>query len=240
MTLIETLVVLLAVLILMVMLFPVISGSRPGRPAKVMLARLQIREIAMSITAYRTDYGRYPVPTNVEMSALAAKTDFTYGGPELNRILGPGAATPVNADVIAILMDLTNYPDGRPTVNSNHNLNPRRIEYLNAKFVLNTSSDGVGTDLVYRDPWGNPYIITMDLNTDGRCRDVFYKIFAVSQKKGATGFDGFINAYTSSGRSDLFEYDSGIMVWSLGPDGKADPTLPSTAPPNSDNVTSWR
>jgi hypothetical protein len=37
-----------------------------------------------------------------------------------------------------------------------------------------TNSPGVGTDLVYRDPWGNPYIITMDLNYDEMCKDAFY------------------------------------------------------------------
>ena len=33
---------------------------------------------------------------------------------------------------------------------------------------------GVGNDLVYRDPWGNPYIISMDLNYDDKCQDSFY------------------------------------------------------------------
>jgi hypothetical protein len=33
---------------------------------------------------------------------------------------------------------------------------------------------GVGTDLVYRDPWGNPYIITLDLNYDEKARDACY------------------------------------------------------------------
>ena len=40
--------------------------------------------------------------------------------------------------------------------------------------------------LVYRDPWGNPYIITMDLNYDEQCQDAFYCQQAVSQNLNPT------------------------------------------------------
>ena len=237
MTLIETLFVLSVITILLAMMLPVLSPT--GRPTPQRKARLQIRDIVTAIIAYHNDYGRYPVPTNIEARALASKTDFTYGGPELNRILGPGTATPVNADVIAVLMDFTNFPGGGPTVNSNHNLNPRQIAYLKAILTSHTNSPGVGIDLVYRDPWGHPYIITMDLNGDGRCRDAFYKKFAVSQQSGTVGFNGLTNAYTPSGRSDLFENSGGVMVRRWAHDGKADASLPATSPTNKDNVLSW-
>ena len=38
--------------------------------------------------------------------------------------------------------------------------------FLNATMSGDPTLPGVGPDLVYRDPWGNPYIITMDLNYD--------------------------------------------------------------------------
>ena len=44
----------------------------------------------------------------------------------------------------------------------------------------NTTSPGVGPDGVYRDPWGNPYIITIDLNYDDKARDAFYRNPTVS------------------------------------------------------------
>ena len=52
--------------------------------------------------------------------------------------------------------------------------NPQRISFLNAKLTGDVTSPGVGTDYVYRDPWGNPYIITLDANYDAaRAQDVF-------------------------------------------------------------------
>src|SRR5256885_17221359 len=75
-----------------------------------------------------------------------------------------------NAEVMAALLDRTNLP-----WNLNHALNPNKIGYLTAKEVNDTKpTPGVGPDGVYRDPWGNPYIITLDLNGDGKCRDAFY------------------------------------------------------------------
>lgn len=236
-TLTEALVVLFVVFVLMALILPV---RRPGRPGKIMEARVEISCIATAIDAYRKSYGRYPVPTNVEVAALAVKEDFTCGGPLLNAILGPGSATPVNADVMAILMDLTNNPNGGLTVNSNYNLNPQRIIFLNAKFTGSINDPGVGTDLVYCDPWGHPYIISLDLNGDNRCRDAFYKNHLVSGKDGAMGFDGLTDAFDASGTNDLFEYKGGVMVWSLGPDGKADKSKSSISSPNKDNIISWR
>ena len=56
----------------------------------------------------------------------------------------------------------------------NYQKNPQQTIFLNAKMSGDTSSPGVGTDLVYRDPWGNPYVISMDLNYDEQCKDAFY------------------------------------------------------------------
>ncbi len=42
---------------------------------------------------------------------------------------------------------------------------------------------GVDNDLVYRDPWGNPYIISMDLNYDDQTKDAFYGLDKVSLRR---------------------------------------------------------
>ena len=72
-----------------------------------------------------------------------------------------------NSEVIAILMDITNTTV--TAVNPNHQKNPQQTVFLNAKMVSDPNLPGVGPDLVYRDPWENPYVITMDLNDDNQC-----------------------------------------------------------------------
>lgn len=237
-TLIETLVVLVAMFVLLAMLVPVRIG--PRGQAKTVMAHLEAIDIVTAVEKYREVYGRFPVPTNIEVAALVAKDDFTYGGPALNAVLGPGNSTPENADLMAILMDLTNNFNGAPTANSNHNLNPQRIVFLSARFTGNTRDPGVGNDLVYRDPWGHPYVISMDLNGDSRCRDAFYKNHLVSRTSGAAGFDGMTNYFDASGASDLFEHKGGVMAWSFGPDGKVDKSKTAITTPNKDNIVSWQ
>lgn len=230
------------IIILIAIFLPTIS--RPGRPykikASVEIANLANANLANAIQAYKSEYGRYPIPTNVETAASVRSEDLTCGGSTLNSILESGASTPLNADVVAILMDLSTSPDGTPTVNSNHSLNPKQIKFLNAKFIGDTNSPGVGNDMVYRDPWGHPYVISMDLNGDDRCRDAFYKNQLVSRSSGAIGFDGLMNLSDTNGASNLFELHGHVMVWSFGPDGKADASKPANSPPNKDNVVSWQ
>ncbi len=110
---------------------------------------------------------------------------------------------------------------------------------------------GVGNDLVYRDPWGNPYVITMDLNYDEQCQDAFYCLTAVSSTSPSSnptsGINGLINP---DGTANNYRYHGKVMVWSAGPDGQIDPTAyqPPTGPlqgsansgVNKDNILSWQ
>jgi hypothetical protein len=102
-----------------------------------------------------------------------------------------------------------------------------------------TSSSGVGTDLIYRDPWGNPYVISMDLNYDEQTKDAFYSLNKVSgfnQTSSNPGVNGLINP---DGTADNFQYHGQVMVWSAGPDGKIDKTVAGNLGVNKDNVASW-
>jgi hypothetical protein len=163
-----------------------------------------------------------------------------------------------NAEIMAILLDeefyrekpystLTNGPSGRyETVNRNHARNPRKKNsYLDGKFVDDTKLAGIGPDLVYRDPWGNPYIITLDLNYDGRCRDALYRREPVSVNNGPSGFNGLNNtADSATTPGNNYEYEGGAMAWSLGPDSAInfDATANTKASPrneNTDNILSW-
>ena len=147
-----------------------------------------------------------------------------------------------NAEVIAILMDITNYPgNGTPTINTNHVKNPQQTVFLNAQMSGDNPElpPGVGTDLVYRDPWGNPYVISMDLNYDEQCQDAFYCQWAVSHQSGTTGLNGLVSSGNAANQDD-FKYRGTVMVWSAGPDGKIDPTAPANQGVNKDNVLSWQ
>ena len=107
---------------------------------------------------------------------------------------------------------------------------------------FDTNSAGVGTDLVYRDPWGNPYVITMDLNYDDQCQDAFYSLKGVSQQSGQSGFNSLGNSTDPNGNGNNFRYHGKVMVWSAGPDGKIDRSASARANTgfNKDNVLSWQ
>ncbi|HEX7576599.1 MAG TPA: hypothetical protein VF430_01035 [Verrucomicrobiae bacterium] len=135
-----------------------------------------------------------------------------------------------NAEVIAILMNLTNYPGGGATVNANYQKNPQQTVFLSARMSGDTSSPGVGTDLVYRDPWGNPYVITMDLNYDELCEDAFYGLPTVSNNN----LTALIKAPDGN-----YAYRGKVMVWSAGPDGAIDKSN-GAGTANKDNVLSWQ
>jgi len=231
-TLVELLTVIAIIGILAAMLLTVLSSA--VNSAKKARAKMEMSSLITAIQAYDSAYGRYPVSPEVLNMATAAKSDFTYGGSLLAAYaadIGPGNYTTNNSEVIAILMDLTTYPGGGPTVNTNHLRNPQQTIFLNAHMSDDTNSPGVGPDLVYRDPWGNPYVITLDLNYNKVCEDAFYKSPTVS----AGGINGLI--LQSDGNYACL---GTIMIWSAGPNKTIDPNDPATDHENHDNVLSWK
>jgi hypothetical protein len=147
-----------------------------------------------------------------------------------------------NNEVIAILMDWTNFPNGSPVpFNINHVRNSQHNQFLNAKVVTQPNLPGIGPDGVYRDPWGNPYIISLDLNLDNRTRDVFYRMGNVAQPPGSSSPGAaYYGLSDSQANPNFYEANGQIMVWSLGPDKSLNSSSKANAAPNKDNVLSWQ
>ena len=261
-TIVELLTVIAIIAILAAMLLPVLSRAKVAAQKKQ--AAVEISQIVGAIQQYDSVYGRFPVSPAAQNAAAATNGDFTYGGffktpnpsPDDTFLVGNANYPATNSEVIAILMDLTNYPNGSPTVNTNHQKNPQRTIFLNAKMSGWDPSQGglpmpgVDNAGVYRDPWGTPYVISMDLNYDEQCRDAFYSLQNVSQTQpgSQTGINGLFNP-DAGGASDNFLYHGKVMVWSAGPDLLIDQAPPinvhsmpgnANSGANKDNILSWQ
>jgi hypothetical protein len=213
-----------------------------GRGHSRMRAKTEVVQLTTAIRDFENFYGYLPISTNV---AASGTPDFTFGTvgtdaqPEITNATGYQAN---NSEVISILCDLTHFGNGQSTPNALQSRNPKRIVFLNVHRTESTNSPGLGPDGVFRDPYGNPYIITLDLNRDDRCRDAFYRLARVSAAGAETnGFSPPNPPPRSSAEArDSYEAKTGVMVWSFGPDHLIDPARDANDPPNKDNIISWK
>ena len=244
-TLIELLVVIAIIAILAGMLLPAL-GAVKTRVLKGR-AKTEMTNIGNALSTYEATYSRLPIIPTIQSGSFDVTFGLT-GDPTTNKLAGDAEIDTVNgansnignSNIIAILMDVEKFRDNKDSVNKNHALNPQRIAMLTAKASSDVSGGtGVGTDGEYRDPWGTPYIISLDYNFNGRCRDAVYSRTIVSQSAGQNGANGMFNTNTVNQTLNQFEFNGAFLIWSKGPDGKHSNTVKYDKDDNRDNVLGW-
>lgn len=219
-TLTDLLVVIALIGMLAFLLLPTGDGGNRV-PARINTARIDISGLAAAIQQYEITYNRLPVILSNNNEDVTLGIDWT--AIEGDRRLAESPSVTSNSKVITILMDI------EARVNAGHARDPGQHVFLTPKMGKDKTCGGVSTeDFQFRDPWGNPYIISLDANYDGYVRDAFYGNPAVSAaKSGLVSHNG------------CYELNRSVMVWSRGPDGKADMTIPANVGVNKDNICSW-
>jgi prepilin-type N-terminal cleavage/methylation domain-containing protein len=174
----------LLIVIGIIAIIAILAGVEPPMPgskttAKKHIAQSEESSLVAAINQYYVVYGHLPASSNAVTAA--GTNDFTFGtvsrtpvgSGRLSSItvdtIGENTYQNYNSEVITILRDDNFWPEVNK--GTQHIYNPQQTLFFGAKAAPDTNSPGIGPDDVFRDPWGNPYIITLDLNQDHKCYD---------------------------------------------------------------------
>ena len=239
MTLVEFIVVVVLIGVLLALVLPIGPGLGRKRKAPIVQAQKDMADFKGAIEVFRHDYNYLPISTRI---AALTNADFTFGTfqSRTNAEILNGATTEANNSEVINILTGKHAPVGTPPELDPLKRNPRATQYFNAKPSGDTHSPGLGTDGVFRDPWGNPYILTLDLDRDGQCKDAFYRKASVSRMKPPSLGTKLTNSVNADGLSDDFALAESVMIWSFGSDGKVSPTERADTGVNRDNILGWR
>ena len=90
---------------------------------------------------------------------------------------------------------------------------------------------GISPTRIYRDPIGNEFVISMDLNGNGNCTDQFYSSSA--DRAAAAGM-----VKNKAGEFGLKGREA--IIWTSGPDKYTNPLASGAGEENNDNIMSWK
>ena len=222
MTLIELLLVVVVFFVLAAMLMPV--SPHQGRLAKKIKAQFEMADLANAVESYEAEYNRLPLANS------ATNKDVTYGISSADiqgfKAIDGTSLIAAHSDLILVLMDMDS------GANAGHQLNPKQIKFLNPKIAADAKSSGFSSiDHQYRDPWGNPYVVSLDASLDGGLRDAVVSCQDLFANHAPT---------TLMNTNGIYAWRGKVMVWSRGQDGKANMSVPANDGANKDNLVGWK
>ena len=243
-TLVELLVVVVIIAVLMGMLIPAVMRSKVR--ARIATARADMSNIKGAILSYQTDYSRFPVPRPLLPSApmpnwaLQDAPAPGNGGGDMTF----GAGSTPNYGIMRILCSVDDStPYGTTlTVNRNFSRNPKKNKYLDVPSGDDVGDSGLDPVYNFNDPFGQQYIITMDMDGDGDCSDRYYRKADMNANVVIGLRSSTWTPPTPPGGAVEPEHVlmGSVMIYSRGPDQRASATVSALQGVNADNILDWK